>query len=705
MNTELPDSGAWSLALVLHLNGIVTDPMRLWRDAGKAGAFDVTDVLRSAKGFPVKAKRVVMAANRVERVPFPAIICLKGGGFAVAGKCVDGQVLVQFVDSPAPRLVPLAELMELTGGEFILLAKRAPVSDLARQFNLGWFVSAASKYRFILAEVFFASFVLQLFALATPLIFQTVIDKVLVHHGFETLTVMVSGLALIALFDAVLSGLRTWLFAHTSNRMDVELGSRLFKHLVRLPLSYFEARRVGDSVARVRELETIRQFITSTTMTLVLDLLFGTIFIAVMFFYSSTLAWIVTASLPLYALLSIAATPAFRTRLDEKFKRGAENQAFLVESITGIETIKAMAVEPQIQNRWEEQLSAYVSASFSASQLGNWASQAANLLNKGLTAVTLYIGAGLVISNKMTVGELVAFNMLAGQVSGPILRLVQVWQDFHQVRLSVDRLGDILNTPVEPQGATTVSIQAIQGNIRFEDVTFRYTPGGRAVVRGLDLNVPAGQVVGIVGPSGSGKSTLAKLVQRLYQPESGRILIDDIDASLLDPAVLRRQIGVVLQDNILFNRTIRENIALADPTMSLERVMEAARMAGAHEFISQMPLGYDTKVGERGVSMSGGQRQRVAIARALAGNPRILIFDEATSALDSESEAAIQANMHEICRGRTVLIIAHRLSTVRRADRILTIEEGRVVEDGTHDTLVAGDGRYSNLFRLQAGLR
>ena len=364
-----------------------------------------------------------------------------------------------------------------------------------------------------------------------------------------------------------------------------------------------------------------------------------------------------------------------------------------------------MAVEPQIQNRWEEQLSAYVSASFSAAQLGNWASQAANLLNKGLTAITLYIGAGLVIANKMTVGELVAFNMLAGQVSGPILRLVQVWQDFHQVRLSVDRLGDILNTPVEPQGATTISVQSIQGNIRFEDVTFRYTPGGRAVVRGLDLNVPAGQVVGIVGPSGSGKSTLAKLVQRLYQPESGRILIDDIDASLLDPAVLRRQIGVVLQDNILFNRTIRENIALADPTMSLERVMEAARMAGAHDFISQMPLGYDTKVGERGVSMSGGQRQRVAIARALAGNPRILIFDEATSALDSESEAAIQANMHEICRGRTVLIIAHRLSTVRRADRILTIEEGRVVEDGTHDTLVAGDGRYSNLFRLQAGLR
>lgn len=705
MNDELPDSGAWALALILHLNGIVTDPSRLWRDAGKSSPFDTTDILRAAKGFPVKAKRVTLAAKRLERVPFPAVLCLNDGRFAVAGKYVDGQILVQFIDQPAPRLLPVAEVMALSAGEFVLLAKRAPVSDLARQFNLGWFVSAASKYRFILAEVFFASLILQLFALATPLIFQTVIDKVLVHHGYETLAVMVSALALIAVFDAVLSGLRTWLFSHTSNRMDVELGSRLFKHLVRLPLSYFEARRVGDSVARVRELETIRQFLTSTTMTLVLDLLFGTIFIAVMFLYSSTLAWIVTASLPLYALLSIAATPAFRTRLDEKFKRGAENQAFLVESITGIETIKAMAVEPQIQNRWEEQLSSYVSASFSAAQLGNWASQAANLLNKSLTAITLYIGAGLVIANKMTVGELVAFNMLAGQVSGPILRLVQVWQDFHQVRLSVDRLGDILNTPVEPQGAAAVSVHAVEGHIRFEDVTFRYTPGGRAVVQDLDLTVPAGQVVGIVGPSGSGKSTLAKMVQRLYQPESGRILIDGVDASLLDPAVLRRQIGVVLQDNILFNRTIRENIALADPTMSIERVMEAARMAGAHDFITQMPLGYDTKVGERGVSMSGGQRQRVAIARALAGNPRILIFDEATSALDSESESAIQANMGQICKGRTVLIIAHRLSTVRRADRIITIEEGRVVEDGTHDTLVGEDGRYSKLFRLQAGLR
>ncbi len=551
-----------------------------------------------------------------------------------------------------------------------------------------------------------ASFVIQLFALATPLIFQTVIDKVLVHSGISTLEVMVSGLALIALFDALLSGLRAYLFAHTSNRIDVELGARVFRHLLRLPLAYFEARRVGDSVARVRELETIRQFITSSSMTLVLDLAFCVVFLSVMFVYSATLAWIVVGALPLYALLSLASTPAFRRTLDEKFRRGAENQAFLVESVTGIETIKAMAVEPQMQHRWEEQLASYVGASFAASQLGNWTSQAANLLNKGLGALTLFIGAGLVIANRMTVGELVAFNMLSGQVSGPVLRLVQVWQDFHQVRLSVERLGDILNTAVEPHVASAqTSSMPLRGDIEFERVTFRYGLNARPVLREVSVRIPAGQVVGVVGPSGSGKSTIAKLAQRLYMPEAGRLLIDGTDAALLDPATLRRQIGVVLQENILFNRSVRENIALADPVMSMERIVTAAKMAGAHEFISNMAQGYDTPIGERGVSLSGGQRQRIAIARALVGDPRILIFDEATSALDYESESVIQQNMRDICKGRTVLIIAHRLSTVRHADRILTIDNGEIVEDGGHEQLVSSGGRYAQLHKIQAGVR
>jgi subfamily B ATP-binding cassette protein HlyB/CyaB len=435
----------------------------------------------------------------------------------------------------------------------------------------------------------------------------------------------------------------------------------------------------------------------------VLDLAFCAVFLGVMFIYSATLAFVVVAALPLYALLSIATTPAFRRRLDEKFRRGAENQAFLVESVTGVETIKAMAVEPQMQHRWEEQLAGYVGASFAAAQVGNWASQTANLLNKGVGALTLFLGAGLVIANEMTVGELVAFNMLAAQVSGPALRLVQVWQDFHQVRLSVERLGDILNTPVEANSTGAPAEHAvIEGAIEFERVRFRYSLDGQPVLRDVNLKIPAGQVVGIVGPSGSGKSTIAKLTQRLYQPESGRVLIDGTDAAVLEPAWLRRQIGVVLQENILFNRSVRENIALADPALPIEQVVAAAKLAGAHEFICKMPHGYDTPIGERGVSLSGGQRQRIAIARALVGNPRVLIFDEATSALDYESERVIQDNMRDIVKGRTVLIIAHRLSTVRNADRILTIDNGIIVEDGRHEQLVAGNGRYAALHRIQS---
>jgi ATP-binding cassette, subfamily B, bacterial HlyB/CyaB len=696
------DQGAWSLALALHLLGIVADPAKIQHDAGSE-SLDIDDVLRATLQFPVKAKAVRSSIPRLAKTPLPALALMQDGGFAVIGKVTDEHILVQGMGDPAPRLLSFAAFAAEWGGRLILLTKRAALSDTARRFDLGWFWGAMRKYQGILAEVLLASLVIQLFGLATPMIFQTVIDKVLVHRGLSTLEVMVAGLALIALFEAMLSGLRTYLFSHTSNRIDVELGARVFRHLMRLPLTYFEARRVGDSVARLRELETIRQFITSSSITLVLDLAFCAVFVGVMFIYSPTLAFVVCAALPLYALLSVATTPAFRRRLDEKFRRGAENQAFLVESVTGVETIKAMAVEPQMQRRWEEQLAGYVAASFAVSQVGNWATQVANLLNKGVGALTLLLGAGLVIANKMTVGELVAFNMLASQVSAPVLRLVQIWQDFHQVRLSVERLGDILNTPVEAPGTSAQPRQAkLGGAIEFEHVTFRYGVNTQPVLRDVSLKIPAGQVVGIVGPSGSGKSTVAKLTQRLYQPEAGRVLIDAVDAAVVDPSWLRRQIGVVLQENILFNRSVRDNIALADPALSIDQVVAAANLAGAHDFICRMPQGYDTQIGERGVSLSGGQRQRIAIARALIGNPRILIFDEATSALDYESESIIQTNMRDIVRNRTVLIIAHRLSTVRIADRILTIENGAIVEDGTHEQLIEGDGRYAALHRIQA---
>jgi subfamily B ATP-binding cassette protein HlyB/CyaB len=623
----------------------------------------------------------------------------------VLAKASEEKVLVQSPRSPRPALMSRDELLAVWDGELILMARRAGMADMARRFDITWFMGAVHKYRHLLGEVLVASFFLQLFALVSPLFFQVVIDKVLVHRALTTLDVLVVGLLAISVFETALGILRTYLFSHTTNRIDVELGARLFRHLMALPMAYFQARRVGDSVARVRELENIRNFLTSSALTLVIDLFFTLVFLAVMFFYSPLLTWIVLGSFPFYIAISAGVTPLFRRRLDEKFQRGAENQAFLVESVTGIETLKAMAVEPQMQRRWEEQLAGYVAASFRVLSLGNTASQAVQFVSKVATAGILYFGAKLVIDGGLSVGELVAFNMLAGRVSTPVLRLAQLWQDFHQACLSVARLGDILNTTAEPTyAAGRARLPAIRGHIKFEQVTFRYRVDGQEVLRDVTFDVPAGQMVGIVGPSGSGKSTFAKLVQRLYVPERGRVLIDGMDLAMADPAWLRRQIGVVLQENVLFNRSVRENIALADPAMPMERVVAAARLAGAHEFILELTEGYDTIVGERGSTLSGGQRQRVAIARALIADPRILIFDEATSALDSESERIIQRNMKEIAKSRTVLVIAHRLSTVRETDRIITIDRGRLVEDGTHDALITTGGRYASLHRLQAGI-
>jgi subfamily B ATP-binding cassette protein HlyB/CyaB len=590
-------------------------------------------------------------------------------------------------------------------GRLVLMARRAGLSDLGRRFDITWFLGAIHKYRRLLGEVLVASFFLQLFALVAPLFFQVVIDKVLVHRTISTLDVIVIGLVTISVFEAILGGLRTYLFAHTTNRIDVELGARLFRHLMALPVAYFQTRRAGDSVARVRELENIRNFLTSSALTLVIDLFFTFVFLGVMFYYAPLLTWIVLGAFPLYIAISAGLTPLFRRRLDLKFRRGAENQAFLVECVTGAETLKAMAVEPQMQRRWEEQLAGYVSSSFQVISLGNAASQAVQLISKIVTAATLYFGALLVIDGSLSVGELVAFNMLAGRVVQPVLRLAQMWQDFHQARISVARLGDILNTQPEPSyNPARAALPAIRGEITFEHVGFRYRIDGSEVLHDVNFTVPAGQVVGIVGPSGSGKSTLAKLTQRLYVPESGRVMIDGVDLAMVDTAWLRRQVGVVLQENVLFNRSVRDNIALTDPGMTIEKIIAAAELAGAHDFILEMPEGYDTIVGERGGSLSGGQRQRIAIARALVTNPRILILDEATSSLDYASERVIHEHMRDIARGRTVIIIAHRLSSVRGADRILTLDRGRLVEDGSHDELVRSGGRYAQLLRLQAGI-
>ncbi|HTZ37162.1 MAG TPA: type I secretion system permease/ATPase [Stellaceae bacterium] len=698
------DSGLGALVMLLRFQGVGADPEQIRHEFGGA-PIGIAEMLRCAKTLGLKARVFKTNWQRLADTPLPGIAAMKDGSFLVMGRAGEGKLIVQAPYTQRPQVVSEAEFCAAWDGRVVLMTRRAALSDLTRRFDVTWFLGAIHKYRSLLGEVLVASFFLQLFALVTPLFFQVIIDKVLVHRGISTLDVLVLGMVTISVFEAVLSTLRTYLFSHTTNRIDVELGARLFRHLLGLPLGYFQTRRTGDSVARVRELENIRNFLTSSALTLVIDLFFTFVFIAVMLIYSPLLTMIVVGAFPIYIAISAGVTPLFRRRLDEKFRRNAENQAFLVESVNGVETLKAMAVEPQMQRRWEEQLAGYVAASFRVLSLGNTASNAVQLVSKIVTAATLFFGARLVITQQLSVGELVAFNIMAGRVAQPVLRMAQTWQDFHQARLSIQRLGDILNTPAEPTYSPTRSaLPAIRGDVTLEHVGFRYRIDGPEILHDVSFAVPAGQVVGIVGPSGSGKSTLAKLVQRLYVPETGRVLVDGVDLAMVDIAWLRRQVGVVLQENVLFNRTIRDNIALADPGMPMQRVLAAAELAGAHDFIVELPEGYDTMVGERGSTLSGGQRQRVAIARALTMDPRILIFDEATSALDYESERIIQNNMQRIAKGRTVLVIAHRLSTVRRADRIITLDRGRLVEDGTHDQLIGTGGRYASLHRLQAGI-
>ena len=703
------DSGLGSLLMMAGFHSIAADPEKIIHEFGRE-PFSVNTLLLAAQSLGMKARLVKQDPERLDRCPLPAIAIDRDGGFLILAKYDSGDTLDSntprvLVQRPggSPEVLTIDVFLSLWSGQLVFLTSKASYAGDVARFDFTWFIPAIVKYRRLLGEVLLISLVLQIIGLVTPLFFQVVMDKVLVNNAMKTLNVIAIGLICAIIFEILLTGIRTYVFAHTSSKIDVELGARLFRHLLNLPISYFQARRVGDSVARVRELENIRSFLTGNGLMVVLDVMFSIIFIAVMLWYSAKLTLIVVISIPIYVALSIIFTPVIRARLDQKFNKGAENQAFLVETISGVDTVKAMAVEPRWVHKWEQQLAGYVAAGLAVSNVGVLANGGVNLVSKLVTAGIMWMGATLVIDGKMTVGELVAFNMLAGQVSSPILRLAQLWNDFQQVGISMSRLGDILNTRTEISGDKT-RIPEVQGSVEFDQVSFRYRPDTPDVLRAVNLKIEPGEVIGIVGRSGSGKSTLTKLVQRLYVPDRGRVLIDGQDIGIIDTTSLRHQIGVVLQENNLFNRSVRDNIALANPVLPIEDIIEAAKLAGAHEFICELPEGYDTIVGEHGTGLSGGQRQRIAIARALITNPRILIFDEATSALDYESEKIIQDNMSQICSDRTVLIIAHRLSAVRDANRIVVMERGQIAEIGTHaDLLKNPQGIYRHLYQLQLG--
>ncbi len=698
-------TGLHCLLQMARLHGVAADPAQLQHQFGR-DAFDVQTMLLAARQLGLKAKVVRQAVDRLDRAPLPAVAIGRHGDFFLLGKvdtsATPMRALVQTPGQP-PDIVDVDALQQRWSGELIYFTSKASFAADMAKFDFTWFIPAIVKYRKALGEVLLISLVLQVLGLVTPMFFQVVMDKVLVNQAMTTLNVIAVGLIAATVFEALLTGIRTAVFANTCSKIDVELGARLFGHLLSLPISYFQARRAGDSVARIRELENIRSFLTSNAMTLVLDLMFSGIFLAVMFWYSVTLTWIVLGSIPVYLALSLLFTPILRARLNDKFNKGAENQSFLVESLGGMDTIKSMALEPRWQRKWDQQLAGYVAAGLSTANISLVASGSVTLVSKLVTVAIMWLGALLVIDNQLTVGELVAFNMLATQVSSPILRMAQLWNDFQQVGISMSRLGDILNTRTESASSKSRMPQ-IAGSIEFDQVSFRYQPDAQDVIRSVSLKIRPGEVIGIVGRSGSGKSTLTKLVQRLHVPNRGRISVDGHDIAVADTASLRQQIGVVLQENTLFSCSIRDNIALSDPALPLESITAAARLAGAHDFICELPQGYDTRIGENGTGLSGGQRQRIAIARALISNPRILIFDEATSALDYESERVIQENMGRIAAGRTVLIIAHRLSAVRDAHRIIVMERGQIAEEGSHTELLRNpQGIYSHLNRLQHG--
>ena len=607
--------------------------------------------------------------------------------------------------SPADGWVELspAEIRErFPDGLELLLLERSTATPESR-FGPGWFWPALRRYRGMLLQVLLASFVVQLFSLANPLLIQVIIDKVIAQRSMDTLQILGLALVVVTLMEGVIGSLRTFLFADTTNRIDLRLGSEVIDHLLRLPLGYFDRRPVGELGTRIAELEKIRNFLTGQALITVLDALFSVIYVAVMLVYSVTLTAVALAVLPIQVAITLLGAPLFRRQYRQAAEENARTQSHLVEVITGIQTVKAQNVEMVSRWRWQDFYSRYIARTFEKTITGTFLNESSQVLQKLSQLLVLWVGASMVLKGELTLGQLIAFRIISGYVTQPILRLSSIWQSVQELRVSFERLADVVDTPEESSEAdkANIPLPPIVGDVLFENVSFSFSPGTPPVLINIDLHVPAGTFIGIVGQSGSGKSTLMKLLPRLYSPNSGRILIDRYDIDKVELYSLRRQVGIVPQDPLLFSGTISDNIALTNPDASSDAIVQAAKVAAAHDFIMTLPSGYSTPVGERGASLSGGQRQRIAIARSLLSNPRLLVMDEATSALDYDTERQVCDNLQQAMQGCTVFVITHRLNTIKRADRIVFMHQGSIVETGTHDELMALRGRYYALFRQQ----
>ncbi|MEM6613271.1 MAG: peptidase domain-containing ABC transporter [Cyanobacteria bacterium P01_C01_bin.72] len=643
---------------------------------------------------------ISIPAQSITRLEGPCLVTWQDS-LAVIYELSEKELVIAVPELGVSRYKP-EDFIETWGedGE-VLLLKKTKDTPQAR-FGLNWFYPSLQKYKRVLIEVFVASFFVQLFQLANPLMIQVIIDKVISQNSPDTLWWLVSFLVTINVFEAILTTLRTYLFVDTTNRIDLSLGSEIIDHLLRLPLRYFERRPVGEISTRVNELEKIRQFLTGTALTVVLDCIFSVLYVLVMLAYSPLLTGVSLAIIPVFIGLTLIFSPTIRRQLRTKAERNAETQSYLVEVLTGIQTVKAQNIELRSRWKWQERYARYISTGFKTVITSTLAKSASDFLNKLSRVIIIGMGAFLVLEGKLTLGQLIAFRIIAGYVTSPVMRLATLWQNFQETALSLERLADIVDHPEEgEEDRSNIPMPAVKGRVKYDNLSFRFKTTGPLQLKNVTTEFDPGTFVAIVGESGAGKSTMTKLLSRLYEPEGGRILVDGYDINRVELYSLRRQIGVVPQETLLFEGSILDNIALTNPDATTEEIIAAAQIAAAHDFIMTLPNGYNTRVGERGSALSGGQRQRIAIARTILQAPAMMVLDEATSALDFATEQEVSRNLKEALKGRTVFFITHRLGTIKNADTIVMMDSGSIVERGTHDELMALKGRYCYLYQQQ----